>query len=611
MPHKPRTGAMHATATTSTASRVQPEPRRGKLVNYLGLAVLALRDRESPGAVLEGQALSNREITKLLTYLGVRKAPERALAVFNWLDAQPDFSTGDAYHYVALMSAFTRRGGSSNAAQALALFDRMLRAGVAPDLFSFNAAISAAGKAGAWERALALLGQMRERGVQPDVVTFSSLIAACQACGGRWQAALALLDQMQAEGVAPNVQTYTAVIIVLAHAGQAERAMQMFRRMEIADVRADLVAYNAIMTAHARGGHWEQAWAVLSAMRAAGVAPNTRSYNALVAACDRGGQPERALEVLRRMQRAAEDMNGHVAPTLVTYNSAISACAKAGMWAEARGLADAMAAARIAPDMFTLSALVAAADAAGQWRAAVEEVERFRAAGGRPNTVAYNALMKALARHGEWRAALRLFNRMRAGTGQASAHSQPGRAPPGNNNPGEGFMAHNQLGPRAEPGGLNKGGTTDPSRVPPPQGALGTDAPPDGVSYTLAAAICTRNQLWQQVLDLHRESEAAGLRATPRMLECVLTAAEQLSLWSKADQAWRELQADGDAQVVDPLAAATRRVVYALPAQVAAPLVASAHAAINSGRAARRWISRGPGEGYYEAAPGDLEDEID
>ncbi len=54
----------------------------------------------------------------------------------------------------------------------------------------------------------------------------------------------------------PNVQTYTAVIIVLAHAGQAERAMQMFRRMEMADVRADLLAYNAIMTAHAHGGHW-------------------------------------------------------------------------------------------------------------------------------------------------------------------------------------------------------------------------------------------------------------------------------------------------------------------------------------------------------------------
>ena len=54
-------------------------------------------------------------------YLGVRK-PERALAVFDWLDAQPEEHTLtiDAYHYVALMSAFARRGTASDAAQVRA-----------------------------------------------------------------------------------------------------------------------------------------------------------------------------------------------------------------------------------------------------------------------------------------------------------------------------------------------------------------------------------------------------------------------------------------------------------------------------------------------------------
>ena len=57
----------------------------------------------------------------LLMYLGVRK-PERALAVFDWLDAQPEEQTLtiDAYHYVALMSAFARRGTASDAAQVRA-----------------------------------------------------------------------------------------------------------------------------------------------------------------------------------------------------------------------------------------------------------------------------------------------------------------------------------------------------------------------------------------------------------------------------------------------------------------------------------------------------------
>ena len=41
---------------------------------------------------------------------------------------------------------------------------------------------------------------------------------------------------------------------------------------------------------------------------------------------------------------------------------------------------------------------------------------------------------------------------------------------------------------------------------------------------------------------------------------------------------------------MDTLAAATRRVLYALPALVSGPLMTSGHLAVDTGRAARRWI---------------------
>ena len=59
-----------------------------------------------------------------------------------------------------------------------------------------------------------------------------------------------------------------------------------------------------------------------------------------------------------QMGRRPAESDGHVEPSLVTYNTVISACAKAGMWPEARSLADDMADAGIAPDVFTLCALV-------------------------------------------------------------------------------------------------------------------------------------------------------------------------------------------------------------------------------------------------------------
>ena len=220
-----------------------------------------------------------------------------------------------------------------------------------------------------------------------------------------------------------------------------------------------------------------------------------------------------------------------------------------------------------------------------------------------PRSRRHAAQIKALARHRQWRTALRLFGRMRSSAARRGGYSlghtlhrsSAGREP----------AAAKRPGLQAQASGLWEGrdahvwGRARGSQL---QGPLGSDADPDNVSYTLAAAICARNQLWQQarappchtpmtalpctrhlsrvasllaaavctrdqaqqvhassvracvscrrlgptrlvtsggaaqVLDLHREVEAVGLRPTPRMLTLVLDAAEQLSMWRVADQ---------------------------------------------------------------------------
>ncbi len=89
--------------------------------------------------------------------------------------------------------------------------------------------------------------------------------------------------------------------------------------------------------------------------------------------------------------------------------------------------------------------------------------------------------MKALARHGEWRAALKLFERMRErGVQQRAARRAPGPAAAGAGRAPQAWVQ------RAAPGGAGA------------LGRLGTDVAADEISYTLAALICERNQLWQQ-----------------------------------------------------------------------------------------------------------------
>lgn len=70
--------------------------------------------------------------------------------------------------------------------EALATLDRMRSKGVPPDVYSYNGAISACGRAAKWQQALALLSEMEQEGsrVPPDLFSYNGAINAV-AKGGR------------------------------------------------------------------------------------------------------------------------------------------------------------------------------------------------------------------------------------------------------------------------------------------------------------------------------------------------------------------------------------------------------------------------------------------
>lgn len=69
--------------------------------------------------------------------------------------------------------------------EALATLDRMRAKGVPPDVYSWNGAISACGRAGKWQQALDLLGDMEKEGsdVRPDLFSYNGAIHAVAKTG--------------------------------------------------------------------------------------------------------------------------------------------------------------------------------------------------------------------------------------------------------------------------------------------------------------------------------------------------------------------------------------------------------------------------------------------
>lgn len=68
--------------------------------------------------------------------------------------------------------------------------------GLAADVVSYNAALSACASGRQWAAALSVLQHMRQEGVNPNVVSFNAVLSACQR-SGQWERALMLLDDMR------------------------------------------------------------------------------------------------------------------------------------------------------------------------------------------------------------------------------------------------------------------------------------------------------------------------------------------------------------------------------------------------------------------------------
>ncbi|GAB4817867.1 hypothetical protein N2152v2_004913 [Parachlorella kessleri] len=552
--------------------------------------------------LLEAQ-LSNAEARQLLSCLGRFDAADVALAAFRCMCEQGHPAwTGDPVLYTKLMQMFSQRSGS--AAVALEVFEEMQRDGVAPDLVAYNCALTAAGKANKWSRLHSLLACMEAAGVERDAFTYTSLLHACQH-SGRWQQAVdwfaemeaaaaaaraataaaapevtaaddsvaaaeitAAAQQQQAQGqlqerlrhqlherpleedrgseacqeapspaavaaarLAPNVVHYTTLMSVLQRAGRWEQAMEAFEKMEAAGVVADVQAYNVAITACAKGLDWEKAWAVFAAMRRAGVEPSIISYNALVSACERCGQADRALEVVRNMRRKG------LTPNAVSYNTLISAFGKAGRYQEAVRLHQLMGEAGVPDDVFTLSSLIRASEKGGRWRQAKLHFDDFQQRGVAPNTVAYNALISALGSSGRWQMALEVFQAMRE----------------------------------------------DPH----------PSVAPDIVTYGSLIAALERGGQWHRALEVYDQMQAEGWKANGYIITSLLNACEKGGQWEKARELFGVMQNLG--MDMDSMTMVARKAVYAFPwliSTLPAPLVKAAQAAVESGRAARRWISK-------------------
>lgn len=133
-----------------------------------------------------------------------------------------------------------------------------------PDEVTFNAAGSAAAKAGQWRETVQVLQQARLFGAGPSMALYTSAIASCGRAG-ELRLALELFDQLREEQV-PDTRAFTAAIDACAASRDSAKATHIFELMP-QHVEPNARTYRALTAAAARSGDWKLARVYLDRCR--------------------------------------------------------------------------------------------------------------------------------------------------------------------------------------------------------------------------------------------------------------------------------------------------------------------------------------------------------
>jgi len=251
--------------------------------SHRGFLFSRLKSNAQVDRILDDADVSPKTVCKIISDFGRQKDIDKAMAVFMWLE----------------------------------------RSQYEPNLFHFNAIISACEKSGFWYTALLMLAEIRARNIRPDTITYSTLISACGK-GKRSDLALQLFEEMKSNRIPANVITYNALISTCEKTSKLEEAIKIFDEMTAANVKPDIVTYSALISACEKVGDYQQAWKFFEQCSKQGMRPDRIAFNSLISACDKGQRPDLAQKAFDLMRSQG------VAMDTITVCSLMSAYATVG-----------------------------------------------------------------------------------------------------------------------------------------------------------------------------------------------------------------------------------------------------------------------------------------
>ena len=345
----------------------------------------------------------------------------------------------DDVAYRLTISACARGGLLTEAIELLHQMEK--DTGSPPDVVAYSAAMEGCAKLGEYVQAFDLLREMKKKGVAPNVITYSAAISACATASANaaasrqkskandpfysedatlamiqepMRAGLKLLDHMKTSGnkdAEPNIVTYNVAIRACAEGGgDVSKAFELLDDLLERGLEPTIVTYGTLMTACERVADVEGASKVFRAMKENDIVPNEIIYGAAISCCRKAFQPERAVLLLRKM------LQDNLYPNTAVFNTVIMAQTEAKNMDKASAvfkLLTSSHAKKANPNRQTYSILIRAMTSNSQPADAEYYLDRMREDNMKPDVDLLTATVTSYERNGEPIKALKLMETMR------------------------------------------------------------------------------------------------------------------------------------------------------------------------------------------------------
>lgn len=178
--------------------------------------------------------------------------------------------------------------------------------------------------------------------------------------------------------------------------------VQARRAVQAQSVQTDVISYNAEITS-SEGVRWEQVPPLLERLRLKDLEATLITLNSAMSACEKSDQWEEALPILQQTRDCL------LQSTIVTYGCAISACETGSRWENALPFLQEFQDKMGHPNPITFNAVISSCGKGEQWQLALGLCKQMQFLQLCPSHVTVNAAITALAKGGRWQEILQLL----------------------------------------------------------------------------------------------------------------------------------------------------------------------------------------------------------